>query len=68
MQNLVIQSDKNLISIQQPEISSKNLATPKKNPSISLLDIYPIQELKIQKKKNLNKKKDVRKFYFWFIK
>ena len=56
LKNLVIQSDKNLINIQQ-DISSKNLIIPKKNPSISLLDLYPIQELKLQKKRVLPKKK-----------
>ena len=53
------QSDKNMINIKQQtsELSSKNLININKNNSISLLDIYPIQELKLQKRKIVKKKK-----------
>ena len=53
------QSDKNIINIKQQtsELSSKNLININKNNSISLLDIYPIQELKLQKRKIVKKKK-----------
>ena len=54
--SLARQSDKNLI-IQTYEISAKNLTKVNKNPSLSLLDLYPIQELKLQKKRGIKKRK-----------
>ena len=49
------QSDKNLI-IPSSQLSERNLVTVKSKPLISLLDLYPIQELKLQKKKVFKKR------------
>ena len=56
--NLLLINNKNDINlnIQSPQISEKNLITVNVKPSISLLDLYPIQELKLQKKKIFKKK------------
>ena len=49
--------DKNLIS-ENPQLSSKNLIKINPINSISFLDLYPIKELKLQRKKNILKKKN----------
>ena len=54
---LIKQSDKNLI-IQPSELSAKNLIKINTNPSISLLDLYPIKELKSEKKRIIKKRKE----------
>ena len=53
--SLVKSTEKNLI-IHPSEISAKNLVTVNKVPSISLFDLYPIQELKLQRRRSGKRK------------
>ena len=60
--SLIKQSNKNL-NILSTETSAKNLVKIDKNPSISLLDLYPINEIKSQIKRVIKKnKKDISSF------
>ena len=53
--SLVNQSDKNLI-IKSSELSAKNIVIVNKIPSISLFDLYPTQELKLQIKRSVKRR------------